>query len=159
MIKVREKGNDAVLSELSGRGDDLLIRTHEMYAGITTLGVHIFKCFQILHLFRVQVTYDTRAWAPAAGNRVQEHCWCGEEVLNTSWVDKGSARALQKVALMSTASAGAGAWAWALSVESSEECLFSGANSAIRPHSQQPPAATEHQAPAAWRLAMLLYSL
>lgn len=61
MISVLEKGNHAVLSELSGReGDDILIRGHETYTGITILVVNSLKYFQILHLLRLQVTYDAQ---------------------------------------------------------------------------------------------------
>ena len=34
---VHEKGDHAVLSELSGSGDDILIRGHELYTGLTIL--------------------------------------------------------------------------------------------------------------------------
>lgn len=40
---VHEKGDHAVLSELSGRGDDILIRGHEMYTGLTILKVSVIQ--------------------------------------------------------------------------------------------------------------------
>lgn len=43
LLCVHEKGDHAVLSELSGRGDDILIRGHEMYTGLTILKVLVIQ--------------------------------------------------------------------------------------------------------------------